>query len=228
MQTAESYKSNTAPDSTTGERRVGTAAWRKIVMRYQQPSRWRAIWQIFNTLVPFVGLWCLMYWPYGESHAGRQSGVDIPVCPANASPKDRPSGVVSGRGSASRRVGRVGIDAGGIAGGSRWLSGATPPEFPRPHHCTPARCQRCGCVWWWRAAFAGRTWRLGVMVGSLVAGALALRGQHAGGLVCEAVGQKGVLRPARLGRDASPYPRGAAIPLDASLCACKAKSLQFV
>ncbi len=44
--------------------------------------------------------------------------------------------------------------------------------------------------------------------GSRPAVALALRGQNAGGLVCAEVGRKKVVRPARLGRDASPYPAG--------------------
>lgn len=39
----------------------GTAAWRQIVIRYQQPSRWRAVWQLVNTLVPYLALWILMY-----------------------------------------------------------------------------------------------------------------------------------------------------------------------
>ena len=30
------------------------------------------------------------------------------------------------------------VDAGGIPDGSRWLSEATPPDFPAPHDCTPA------------------------------------------------------------------------------------------
>jgi acyl-lipid omega-6 desaturase (Delta-12 desaturase) len=37
------------------------ANWKRIVARYQKPSAPRAIWQIVNTLVPFAGLWVLMY-----------------------------------------------------------------------------------------------------------------------------------------------------------------------
>ena len=36
-------------------------AWKGIVARYQQPSTRRALWQIVNTVIPYVGLWVLMY-----------------------------------------------------------------------------------------------------------------------------------------------------------------------
>lgn len=45
----------------TGEFPGDTAAWKKIVARYQQPSRWRGVWQIVNSLVPYAALWCLIY-----------------------------------------------------------------------------------------------------------------------------------------------------------------------
>ena len=38
-----------------------TSAWKAIVLKYQQPSLWRAIWQLVNTLVPYACLWYLMY-----------------------------------------------------------------------------------------------------------------------------------------------------------------------
>jgi len=37
------------------------SAWKEIVAKYQRPSRGRSIWQMVNTLVPYVGLWYLMY-----------------------------------------------------------------------------------------------------------------------------------------------------------------------
>jgi omega-6 fatty acid desaturase (delta-12 desaturase) len=46
---------------TTGEHSGDTAAWKQIVVRYQQPSRCRAVWQLVNTLVPYAALWYLMY-----------------------------------------------------------------------------------------------------------------------------------------------------------------------
>jgi omega-6 fatty acid desaturase (delta-12 desaturase) len=48
----ESNKVTNQPDATT---------WREIVARYQKPSAGRALWQLVNTLVPYVGLWYLMY-----------------------------------------------------------------------------------------------------------------------------------------------------------------------
>ena len=40
---------------------TGAAAWQEIVVRYQQPSLWRSVWQIVNSLVPYAALWYLMY-----------------------------------------------------------------------------------------------------------------------------------------------------------------------
>lgn len=37
------------------------AAWKAIVLKYQQPSTWRAVWQIMDTLVPIALLWYLIY-----------------------------------------------------------------------------------------------------------------------------------------------------------------------
>jgi len=37
------------------------AAWKAIVLQYQQPSVWRALWQITNTVAPYAGLWYLMH-----------------------------------------------------------------------------------------------------------------------------------------------------------------------
>jgi omega-6 fatty acid desaturase (delta-12 desaturase) len=37
------------------------AAWKGIVAKYQQPSTWRALWQIVDTIVPYGLLWYLMY-----------------------------------------------------------------------------------------------------------------------------------------------------------------------
>src|SRR5687767_3264420 len=36
-------------------------SWKAIVARYQKSSAKRGIWQIVNTLVPYVALWYLMY-----------------------------------------------------------------------------------------------------------------------------------------------------------------------
>ena len=37
------------------------AAWKAIVAKYQKPSRWRAAWQIMDTIAPYALLWYLMY-----------------------------------------------------------------------------------------------------------------------------------------------------------------------
>ena len=40
---------------------VDNAAWKEIVLKYQKPSLWRALWQIINTIIPFGVVWYLMY-----------------------------------------------------------------------------------------------------------------------------------------------------------------------
>lgn len=68
MPIADSNHTASDPDLITGERPSDTKDWRKIVLRYQRPSRWRAIWQLFNTLVPYVTLWVLMYFLVAVSY----------------------------------------------------------------------------------------------------------------------------------------------------------------
>jgi omega-6 fatty acid desaturase (delta-12 desaturase) len=46
---------------TVGSQRVDNAAWKAIVAKYQHPSTWRALWQIIDTLIPYAGLWYLIY-----------------------------------------------------------------------------------------------------------------------------------------------------------------------
>jgi omega-6 fatty acid desaturase (delta-12 desaturase) len=43
------------------KRRDQIIAWKAIVARYQKPSTWRALWQIVDSIVPYVLLWYLMY-----------------------------------------------------------------------------------------------------------------------------------------------------------------------
>ena len=45
----------------TRQRPADSVTWKEIVARYQQPSFWRSVWQIVNTLVPYSVLWYLMY-----------------------------------------------------------------------------------------------------------------------------------------------------------------------
>ncbi len=48
-------------NSTHSEPQENGAVWRQIVIQYQKPSRWRALWQITNTIVPYGVIWYLMY-----------------------------------------------------------------------------------------------------------------------------------------------------------------------
>ena len=49
------------PVSTEENGPAGALAWKEIVVKYQKPSTWRALWQIINTLGPYALLWYLMY-----------------------------------------------------------------------------------------------------------------------------------------------------------------------
>jgi len=48
-------------NSTAATPQADNAAWKEIVAKFQQPSAWRASWQIVNTLVPYALLWYLMH-----------------------------------------------------------------------------------------------------------------------------------------------------------------------
>lgn len=61
MPTCDSNRLESSTPLITAERPSGTAAWKQIVIRYQQPSWWRAVWQLVNTLVPYGALWYVMY-----------------------------------------------------------------------------------------------------------------------------------------------------------------------
>ena len=41
--------------------------WKAVVAKYQHPSRWRSIFQIVNSFVPYVALWVLMDWSLAVS-----------------------------------------------------------------------------------------------------------------------------------------------------------------
>src|SRR6185436_16503642 len=48
--------------STDSEQcRPDTKAWKEIVLQHQKPSTPRAVWQMVNTLGPYILLWYLMY-----------------------------------------------------------------------------------------------------------------------------------------------------------------------
>jgi fatty acid desaturase len=44
-----------------GEAPADPLAWKELVAPYQTPTVWRSVWQVVNTLVPYVVLWYLMY-----------------------------------------------------------------------------------------------------------------------------------------------------------------------
>jgi omega-6 fatty acid desaturase (delta-12 desaturase) len=48
-------------DSIKARRSGEMAAWKDIVARYQEPSAWRASWQLLNTIGSYAVLWYLMY-----------------------------------------------------------------------------------------------------------------------------------------------------------------------
>ena len=55
-------------NSKTGESPADMAAWKEIVARYQNPSVARSVWQILNTVGPYLALWALMYWSLTVSY----------------------------------------------------------------------------------------------------------------------------------------------------------------
>ena len=48
-------------ESTQAGSPAEQTAWKRVVLEHQKPSMWRAIWQITDTLVPYIALWYLMY-----------------------------------------------------------------------------------------------------------------------------------------------------------------------
>lgn len=55
---------STAPDDQS---QAKSHAWRRVVARYQKASTGRAIWQLVDTLGPYLALWYLMYLCLGIS-----------------------------------------------------------------------------------------------------------------------------------------------------------------
>jgi len=46
----------------------GRAAWRKVVAPYEHSERWRANWQLADTLIPYAALWVAMYFSLRVSY----------------------------------------------------------------------------------------------------------------------------------------------------------------
>lgn len=53
---------------TDSERQAQAMPWKEVVAKYQEPAVGRSVWQIVNTLVPYVGLWVLMYFSLSVSY----------------------------------------------------------------------------------------------------------------------------------------------------------------
>ena len=73
MRTENSTDPRPAPDrldrsiDSATRRRDAIAAWKAIVVKYQQPHAGRATWQIIDTLGAYVALWILIYLSLGVS-----------------------------------------------------------------------------------------------------------------------------------------------------------------
>ena len=35
--------------------------WQAVVAKYAYPETWRSVWQVLNSLMPFMVMWYLMY-----------------------------------------------------------------------------------------------------------------------------------------------------------------------
>ena len=44
------------------------ADWRKLVAKYQTPEAGRSMWQLANSLIPYILLWAVMYWSLSVSY----------------------------------------------------------------------------------------------------------------------------------------------------------------
>ena len=49
------------PPTDKASRREAMAKWKAIVAEYQKPNRWRASWQLLNTIGTYVLVWYLLY-----------------------------------------------------------------------------------------------------------------------------------------------------------------------
>ncbi|MEZ4814341.1 MAG: fatty acid desaturase [Bdellovibrionota bacterium] len=47
--------------------RESVANWKKIIFKYQKPSNLKALWQLINTLGPFLSIWVLTWYTLGVS-----------------------------------------------------------------------------------------------------------------------------------------------------------------
>ena len=75
---------NTNANPISSKPSVDNAAWKEIVLKYQKPSVWRALWQIANTIIPFSN-WQGPVWPIANyfyfvallQHGFRQEAAEL-------------------------------------------------------------------------------------------------------------------------------------------------------
>ena len=72
MNSSQTSQSRSAQETTSANATECSAepqpiSWRKIVAKYQQPSLAKSLWQITNTVLPYAGLWALMYFTVNHS-----------------------------------------------------------------------------------------------------------------------------------------------------------------
>ena len=58
----------TDSSASDGVQAPTTARWKEVVAKYQHPQLFRALWQVVNTLIPYAGLWVLMYFSLAISY----------------------------------------------------------------------------------------------------------------------------------------------------------------
>ncbi len=55
-------------EAPAAETPLTPSVWKKLIADYQKPSLPRAIWQIVNTLVPYIATWFAIYWSLSFSY----------------------------------------------------------------------------------------------------------------------------------------------------------------
>lgn len=55
-------------NTTSKNHSTDPRAWMKIVQNYSQPVAWRSWWQVINSVIPYFGLWVLMFYSLSISY----------------------------------------------------------------------------------------------------------------------------------------------------------------
>ncbi len=59
---------NPNTEAPAAETPLTPSVWKKLIAEYQKPSLPRAIWQLVNTLVPYIATWFAIYWSLSFSY----------------------------------------------------------------------------------------------------------------------------------------------------------------